>query len=98
MSVASEHAIRVVKDYILELNEISTWQGYNFERGSYSKWFAMELLKSLKAQPSMPPLIVIENFRDSMDNYSCLSKEENFRIIFSIARDVTENIIDYLLS
>jgi hypothetical protein len=92
---ANEYAVRVVQSYILKLDTFAIWQGYTFKELSYSKWAANELLKCLKEQGA-PPLLVMESFMDKMDEYSRVNQK--FGFIFSDAREVTEHIIEFLLS
>jgi hypothetical protein len=96
MSGANKHAVGVVQSYILKLDTFAIWQGCTFKELSYSKWAANELLKCLEEQQEIPPLLVMESFRDKMDEYSHLNQK--FGFVFSDARDVTEDIIEYLLS
>lgn len=61
--------------------------------------FAMigrELLMRLNKYPQIPPLMVIESFRDECDSYSCLNPKTSYT--FSCAKDMLEWIIDLLIS
>lgn len=93
---SSDIAIKIIQDYLtIYLGTVSKWHGYSFKQESYSRWAAEELMASLKKETT-PPLILIEEFRDKMDKYSCLNPSTSF--IFSVAKDTAECIIDLLLS
>lgn len=70
-------------------------RGYDFAQESYSRWAAKELIACLEKNPTTPPLLVIEEFRDKMDRYACQNKDSSY--IFSVAYDMAEYIIDLLL-
>lgn len=98
MSKAKDMAIRVVRDYINELECTSSiidyWQSAHFAQRCYAKTAANDILELLK-NSSEPPLVVIEEYRDKMDEFACLN---NFgSIIFSVAYDTAESIIDALI-
>ena len=94
---SSNIAIKIIQDYLrIYLGTVSKWYGYSFKQESYSRWAAEELMERLKKETTTPPLILIEEFRDKMDKYSCLNPSTSF--IFSVAKDTAECIIDLLLS
>ncbi len=94
---ATKYVISVLQRYLdTSLNDISNARGYTFAQKSYSKWAATELISELEKQPDSPPLITIENFMEKMDRYSCLNSKTSY--IFSVARDVSEYIVDMLIT
>lgn len=71
-------------------------QERNLEQESYSRWAINEILTLLENSDNTPPLIVIEQFRDKMDRYSCINPRTSY--VFSCAKDIAEWIIDLLIS
>lgn len=63
---------------------------------SYYKWAATELLYRLHSNRGVPPLVIFEEFHDEMDEYSKKKKFASY--IFSCGKNVTEQIIDMLIS
>lgn len=51
---------------------------------------------SLNKRKNTPPLIIIERFRDQMDDYSCRNIHTSY--MFSVAKDMAEWIIDLLIT
>lgn len=96
MSQAMESAIRVTEDYISSLDAFGNWYGYDFDEVSYSKTAAAEILDLLKKNMSVPPLCVIEDFRNKMGKLSFLN--EHTKDIFAVAYVTAENIIDILIT
>jgi hypothetical protein len=99
MSEANKIAMRVVLDYINELESTPCfwdyWTSAYFAQRSYAKTAARDILELLE-NSSEPPLVVIETYRDKMDEYACLNEVNSF--IFSVAYDTAENIIDAIIS
>lgn len=97
MDSPNERAIYTVR-YCLRclLKRTSKQRGYSLQQESYSRWAARELLVRLEQNKTTPPLIVIEEFRDQLDNYSCVNIRTSY--VFSCAKDMTEWIIDLLIS
>lgn len=96
---SNEVAKNVIRGYLADMRNIQAknkrWQFQLFQQESYSIWAANELLNELRKNKTDPPLVVMEEFRDRMDAYSCKNKETSF--IFSVAKDTTEVLIDILL-
>ena len=78
------------------IKSTAKWRGYNLAQESYSRWAAREILTRLEKNPTVPPLITIEEFRDQMDKYSCLNLHTSY--VFSCAKDMADWIIDLLIS
>lgn len=97
METAKERAIYTVRYCLGQLlKKTSDWRGYSLEQESCSRWAAREILLLLEKNRDTPPLIIIEEFRDQMDKYSCLNRLTSYR--FSCAKDMAEWIIDLLIS
>lgn len=95
MNQATELAIQATKDYILALNSLGDWYGYDFDEISYAKTAAEEILKLLK-NSRLTPLDTLENFRNKMGRFSF--KNEKTSEAFAVAYVTAENIIDILIS
>lgn len=96
MKTPNDYAIDEVKDYIYHIEEMSSFYGLNLEQQSFSKWAAIEIIKCLKEHTDVPPLVIIESFREEMYMYACSNKKTSF--IFSIAVDVANHVDDILVS
>lgn len=97
MNASNEQAISVVRSCLRTVSKsISDFKNGSSQQKSYSRWAVKELLSQLKTHPETPPLIIIEEFRDQMDKYSCLNPHTSY--IFSCAKDMAEWIIDLLIS
>ena len=94
MESPTKRAIYTVR-YAIETMPV-TQRGYNFEQASYMRWAGREVLIRLCKHPEIPPLIVIESFRDECDSYSCVNPRTSY--VFSCAKDMAEWIIDLLIS
>ena len=88
MDIVCETAISIVEDYKGRIDYISEQYGFDFKQRSYSKWAADEILRSLYENCCIPPLVVVEKFRDKMKHYS------QFNVIFSVAYDTAQDIIE----
>lgn len=97
MVTANERAIETVR-YCLRktLRTTAIWRDYSPRQESYSRWAAREILTRLEKNRELPPLIVIEQFRDQMDEYSCMNRKTSYR--FSVAKDMAEWLVDLLLA
>lgn len=95
---SNDLAIGILKDYIYEFSDhiYTPWQKKEFQYETYSIWAAKELLVELSKNKNLPPLFVLERFRDKMDDYACLNKKNSF--IFSVAKDTAEYLIDQLIT
>lgn len=98
MSSPTETAIEIVKDYgeYLDYCFTSLPYEYTLEQVSYSKWAVLEILRLLNHYPSIPPLLIMENFRSKLYEFSRINQRTNF--IFSIACEIVDNAIDILVS
>lgn len=96
MNSPNKAAVEIVKDYIYYLEELGIWYGYSFLEVCNSKWAAEELIDILLKDMSIPPLCVVERFRDEMYRLSTLNKKTEH--VFSVAVCVAEDIMDQLIN
>lgn len=86
----------MIRWYIRENeNHQYLWQTDEYKQETYSIWAARELLNELRKNKNKPPLVVMEDFRDRMDRYSCMNPATSF--IFSVAKDTVEMFIDMII-
>lgn len=91
--MSHEEAVRLVRDYMNDIRPPEhNWPAYWFKNHSYSVWVCEEILNKLEENPHVNPIDIIEKFVCELDYYSTLSKTSEFRMIFSIARDIAEDI------
>lgn len=97
MAEPTERAIETVR-YCLgkSLTTTAKWRGYSLAQESYSRWAGREIMVRLLRDNTTPPLIIIEQFRDQMDDYSCRNVHTSY--MFSVAKDMAEWIIDLLIA
>jgi hypothetical protein len=97
MESPTDRAIYIIQ-YCLDklLKEVTYQYGYSLEQESYSRWAAKELLNRLRENPTIPPLLIIEEFRDQMDEYSNINPDTN--LVFNSGRDLAEWIINLLIA
>ncbi len=69
-------------------------KGY-FDQLSYHNWAVEEIIQEIE-KSDMPPMLVVEEFINKMDDYSC-NNRKNSRM-FSIAKDAGEWVLDVLIS
>lgn len=72
------------------------WTKDERRQASYSKWAAEEAIRKMRDNPKTPPLIILEDFKEELDEYSCKNTYTSF--IFSVAKDTIQWIIDLLLA
>ena len=97
MTSANERAVYTAQSCLEQLlRKTSNWRGYSLKQESYSRWSIKEILIRLEENQDTPPLIIIEEFRDQMDKYSCLNQFTSHQ--FSCAKDMAEWVIDLLIS
>lgn len=93
---SNESVKNMIRWYIREnKNHRYLWQTDEYKQETYSIWVARELLNELRKNKNKPPLVVMEDFRDRMDRYSCMNPATSF--IFSVAKDTTEMFIDMII-
>lgn len=90
-----EVAVSVIQEYIDEyLFEPSiTWPDSEFNRRSYSRWAAEEILSRVIQEPSnRDPLDIIEEFANEMDRYLDYSDDKAIYFIFIVAKETAEDV------
>ena len=96
-STPMRRALQIVKDCRQTLSsERAFYWNDSFEQQSYSRWAVNELLRRLRAQPDIPPLVTMEAFRDQLDEFSTLNKLSSY--MFATAKDTVQWIIDLLIA
>lgn len=97
MNTANKMAISVVKNYIerLECIPVHYWRSSEFAQKCYSIMAANDILELLSQDEDEPPLGIIEEYREKMDEYSCVNSTSSF--IFSVSHDTAEDIVDELI-
>jgi len=71
------------------------WPKEEFEKQSYKRWAAYEIIESLMDHPFTPADMVIDEFILKMIFFAHLAKEQKQRFIFAI--DVAETIRSLLI-
>lgn len=96
--MCNEAATRLIITYIEEclFEPKASWCKHEFEKRSYSRWAANEILEGVMDHPMSPADIIIEEFILKMSLYSCVAEDSKVSFIFSIARDTAEDILAYL--
>lgn len=74
-------------------NPSHTWCKYEFEKRSYSRWAAYEIIERIMDKPFEMPLCIIENFIFEMAMYACYGEDEHRSFIFQTAVETAEEII-----
>ena len=90
-------ALDLVRNYIYYLEDCGRWLmgDYSFEKESYSKWAANELLIMLQNSPNRPPLETMEDFRNELARLASLNPATED--IFSYAEEAISDLIDELI-
>lgn len=70
----------------------------HFKAMTYDCWAAEEIIKELqKNEEIYDPIIVLENFRDRVDNYCCSAKTTDANEIFIALYELINSVIDFLI-
>ncbi|MBQ8135454.1 MAG: hypothetical protein IJ192_13800 [Clostridia bacterium] len=93
MNPVTNFVIEMIKDFLNQ--ECNLCRKSEFISYSYMRWAAMELLTELCIYEDIPPLIVLENFRDKMNEYAKLNVKTTF--IFSVGSKTAEYFINLLI-
>lgn len=67
-----------------------------FAYNSYSKFAARNMISILKNHQEVSPLILMEEYRDKLEDYSKLNTNSNY--IFETEKRTIEDIIRYLIT
>ena len=84
--------------YYLTSNNIKEndyWNVELFNQKVYTIWAIEELRKEVEKNKNESPILVIEDFIQKMDKYSC--KNIKTSAIFSVARDVGMYVLDEMI-
>ena len=90
--------ISVIEDYMFDLFEPGrNWPKYEFNKRSYERWAAKEILKRIQQHPEIPAINLVEEYVLMTDEFSGIEHDErNDSFIFSVAHDVATDILDIL--
>ncbi|WP_297183047.1 hypothetical protein [uncultured Phocaeicola sp.] len=94
----NDYILSVIREYADECLKEPVWHISRdwFKQISYSRWAVDEILKRIEESKFTPPIMVVEDFIRKMDDFSCKNKKTS--IIFSVAHDMAENILDVLIA
>lgn len=86
-------SVDAIEEYISEYLFLPSinWPKEEFERRTYSRWAASEILNRVR-NDDRDPLDVIEEFSDEMDRYFELSDSHNSWYIFIAAKETADDI------
>lgn len=90
----NEHAIQLIRERIMYIKEYGYIYGWNLEWVSFSKWAAIEIIKRLKTQTDLPPLVILGAFKDEMYMYACSNESPLFSIAIDVANDIDDLLTD----
>lgn len=97
MNGAHKAVIETVRYCMKQENKwIKTWKYREFQQDVYTKWALREILNILIKRQDQPPLQVLEEFKEQMDEYAC-SGDSKYNYMFSVAYDTAQWVIDLLL-
>ena len=85
--------LRYLEEYLFE--PMKNWPKEEFEKRSYERWAAYEIVESLMDHPFATVDMVIDEFILKMISFAHLAKEKKQQFIFAI--DVAETIRSLLI-
>lgn len=96
--------LSIILEYIEDLKDcsygfprsFSKWQKEYFYQNAYSRWAANEILGLLRRSKAYSSIPVLEEFVRKMDKYACMKSDNS--LMFSIAKDTAEDILDRFLA
>ncbi len=96
--MSNDYILSVIRGYADEYLKEPRWRISKdwFKQISYSRWAVDEILKRIEKNGSTPPVLIVEDFIREMDVFSCRNRRAG--IIFSVAHDMAENILDVLIA
>lgn len=68
-----------------------------FRQSVYSKWAIKEIFRYLDENRHLEIIESLENFRYMADNYACKKEDPQISFMFSVAKDVATDILDYVI-
>lgn len=88
-------AVSIIQEYVDKhfFSPSNTWCKYEFEKRSYSRWAAYEIIDRIMDKPFEIPICVIENFIFEMAMYACYGEDKHRSFIFQTAVETAEEII-----
>lgn len=89
------YAAEMIHEYIQEylFAPTASWSEYEFERRSYSRWAAYELVDQIMDRPLDAPIDTIEKFMFKMAYYAYCSVDERRCRIFQTAVETAEELV-----
>lgn len=86
-------AIRVIKDNLnwLDKQIMLPYSEDQIAQNSYSKSALKDLYILLRKNPEIPTAILIEEYANKMDDYSCINEQSS--IMFSVAHDISMAVL-----
>ena len=93
----NEAVISILQGYIDEhlFEPACNWPKCYFDERLYSRWIANEILERVKQQPSTPPIIIIADLINELNE--CAGVNENTEELFYIAINAAEDILSLFL-
>lgn len=95
MDEIKDEVLMILIEYAANLKTPKNyWKKDLFAQQSYSIWAVKEIYREVSGKTNIPPIVVIEDFAERMDEYSMMCKETSF--MFSVAYDVACDILAQL--
>lgn len=97
IDIHEEAAIKIIR-YMDEclFEPEQNWDRYQFEKRSYERWAAIELMENILDRPTESPELVAEEFILKMRIYFSIADDVNVNIIFQTAIQTAEDILGLL--
>lgn len=90
-AMAVEFIQEYIDQWLFEPNY--RWPRLEFNRRSYERWAAYEILNRIRAETAGRKVVdIIEEFRLEMDAYTEVNYDRDRAFIFEVARDTAEEI------
>lgn len=88
----NEAAIRMICEYIHELQPDKHVGDSLYEELCVMEWAASEILDCVLNRPNVPAAITVEQFMIRMDMFHYAAEKSSNRILFELARDTADDI------
>lgn len=72
----------------------AAWSEHEFERRSYARWAACEIMDRVMRSEESEPFFIILYFMYQVDKLSELREDSDAEFIFKIARETAEEILE----
>lgn len=93
----TDTVVNIIEVYIKTfLDRTANTYDESFAYNSYSKFAARNMISILKNHQEVSPLILMEEYRDKLEDYSKLNPNSNY--IFETEKRTIEDIIRYLIT